>query len=687
MRLPTPARPAWFAILAALVFLIHAIGYLYFFVDDEGITLVYAESLIEGRGLTYAAAEGPTEGYSNFLHIFTMAGLLALVDLAGLHRVWAFVAGGLFSLACGVALVLLFWHVCRRLGLSTLASTTAALLVALSGPLAVWSNSSLETVPFALAFLALIWTTLPSVRSPWATTVVAAIVMLLRVDGVLFAAVWLGARVLAGDAATRRLVLTRVVPAIAAIGGAYVVWRVWYFGGWLTLPLQTKVAHKLVDADATVVWRDSAGYLLPFIRHAGWPILFGLVTIIAAWFWRNGRRTAVWTCGLAVVVLLAYIGVVGDWMFGFRFAVPLVAPAALLCAYAIAGVQRVLPRVAALVAVAAIAAAASAAVRFEQRYATAQRKPSFWAEPSLDPARRFGEYYEILRTVEPLISPGATIAFHEAGFVPFMLDDVENVDMLGLTSRFVGGLPSRDAVFTDVGRYYPLTREPAHHAVHAYLIHRAPELVIARQTWMRQANHGRLPPAILDGYYGLIAETSSFAVYRRAEGAVPPALEADAFLENVAHPAYASTVAVNGRTIPADDAAEQVPSLWQGRGHAVHVDPRWTLHVDPEADVPVHGLYIEGTPPSDDVSVDVWLRGVDGVAPRRFSAVVRAGTPLMFAQALDGHGPIETIDVRLFSLTGRPVSLVLRAVRVMGQTPKLREHLQEHGVPDAAGPL
>lgn len=681
--LPLKVKPVLWCVLATVVFLLHASCYLYFFVDDEGITLVYARNLLNGLGLTYASADGPTEGYSNFLHVFTMASLLFLVELAGLHRMWAFVAGGALALASGIAVVALLWTVCRRLGLSVLAATTGALLVALSGPLAVWSNSSLETVPFALAFLGLVATTLPVITRPWLTALVAIVLILLRVDGVFFVVVWLGARALASDAATRRVLVTRVAPAVFAAGCTYLLWRVWYFGDWLTLPMQTKVAHKLFDTDATVVWRDPAGYLLPFVRHAGWPLLFGLATIVAAGFWRNGRRAAVWTCGLAVVVLLTYVAAVGDWMFGYRFTVALIAPLAILCAYAVGSIERLAPRGVVLVVVVVLAGATFAAVRFERRYEVVTGKTSFWKRPSLDPARRFGEYYVLLKAVEPLVVPGMRIAVHEAGFVPFVLG-LENVDMLGLTSEFVGSLPSRDAVFTDVGRYYPLTGEPAHHAVHAYLIYRDPDVVIARQSWMRTANHGRLPLDLLDARYQLAAETNSFAIYRRRPGVPGVRTNADEFLENLAHPAYASVVAVNGVTIPASDAAAQVPSLWQGQGHDVNINPRWSLHVELQHATPIHEIYINGTAPGEAVSVEVLLRGKDRADSQRWSEAIAAGAPWTFARLVAGRGAIEAVDVRLTSVSGRPVRLNLQAVRMMGQTPALRDHLLEHDVPSVA---
>jgi hypothetical protein len=225
---------SWRPLAILAVFLVHASCYLYFFVDDEGITLVYARNLLRGFGLTYAVSEGPTEGYSNFLHVLVMAGLLRTTQLFDFSPASAFVVGGLWSLACGAALVWLTWWTTGRLGLPRAARATAALVLALSGPLALWSNSSLETVPFSLAFMALATATVPHV-CPRAATLAAAAVLLLRIDGILYVSTWLVARLAFGEAPARR-VLVRVLLPTLALAAAYALARTWYFGSWLPLP-------------------------------------------------------------------------------------------------------------------------------------------------------------------------------------------------------------------------------------------------------------------------------------------------------------------------------------------------------------------------------------------------------------------------------------------------------------------
>lgn len=671
----------WWALAAAVLFLAHASVYAYFFVDDEGITLVYARHLLDGHGLSYAVSEGPSEGYSNLLHVIVMSGVLGLVRLAGLAPIWTFAAGDLISLTCGAALVVLVWQLAARLGFSPLARTTGALLLAASGPLAVWSNSSLETVPFALAFMTLVAVTLPDIQ-PRATSLLAAAVMLMRIDGALYVAVWLAARFAAGDATARRALLRRVAPAVIATGVAYTVVRFLYFGDLLPLPLQTKVAHKLADSSGAVVWTTSHQYLLAFLKHGAWPLAIGLAAVAAAAA-RGRRHDAVFALAGAVAALGAYVSTVGDWMFGFRFFVPLLAPLAVLSAAGASALDRWRPRLAQAACAGAIAWAIVSAAGFQAWYQRDQQKPSFWAVRVLDPALKFGEYYEAYRALRPLISDGARIAYHEAGFVPFVLG-VENVDMLGLTSRFIGSAPTADAIHTDVGRYYPVTPEPAYYAVHAYLLSQQPEFLVMRRAWMRTANFGQAPDVVLNGHYRLEDATPSFAIYRRTERPVSAHRRSDeGFLENFAHPAYADRLTVEGARFHPDGAAAALPFLW-GRAHfEIAVDPEWRARIDLRGSASIHEIYLEGLPPPADIQVEVSLRSRLPASIKRLRQTIEAGRPLRIHQVLDAGQIADDIEVRLVSPTGQAVRVTLVAVRVMGQSDDLQRHVRQLGERDS----
>src|SRR4051794_23819343 len=139
----------WIGGTAAAAFAAYAASFLYFFVDDEAIPLVFARNLLRGRGLVYNTFEGRVEGYSDFLHVVWNAVLLAFTRAAHLRPLVALDVGKAVSFACGIAIVLLVARTLKRIGAPPPALAGALGFVALAGPLAVWSCSSLEAVPFA----------------------------------------------------------------------------------------------------------------------------------------------------------------------------------------------------------------------------------------------------------------------------------------------------------------------------------------------------------------------------------------------------------------------------------------------------------------------------------------------------------------------------------------------------------
>ena len=668
------------AIILAALFVVHALTYWHFFVDDEAITLVYARNLLEGQGLRYNMLEGPVEGYSNFLHVWVLAAVLALVRAAGADIVWVFAAGKLLSIACGAAIVALTVRLAHRLGLPAFAAWSGGLVVALAGPLAVWSNSTLETVPFALALLLLIDATLPRADRPLAVAAAAIAVMLMRIDGLLYAGAWLAARFVAADTGTRRVLWRRVAPAAAVAVVAYHAWRVWYFGALLPMPLQTKVLHKLIGNEASVVIAAPSAYLSDVVRRSGLPVMLAIFAAVAL-IVRSPWRGAAMAAGLTLAALTAYVGHVGDWMFGFRFAVALVAPLALAGGFGLAALAGRARWAAWTAAVVLVGWSAHGAWTFASHYRANAHRPLFWAAPRFDPALLFGEYHEILEELRQRVQPGAVIAYHEAGLIPFMLD-VENIDMLGLTSRVIGAMPTADAVHTDVGRYYPLTHRPAYNAVHAYLLSREPQVIVARRSWMATANAGRVPESILNGHYTVVAGTPRFVVYGRSRQPLNPLrTQRTGFLENVAHPAYAERIAINGLRQRLDLAQERLPYLWQGGGGEIVAAPVWHLHVDTRGHEPVHEVLLEAAAPAEPLRIRITLSGPGPAGTWRREVDAPAGQPVRVWETSAAPIPTDRIDLHITSETGAPVRLHLAAFRVMGQTDRLRRHLERERVP------
>lgn len=210
-----PRRPSWSSRLSpatvALVVAVAVYGWLVwrfraFVTDDAWISVRYAENLAHGDGFVWNPGGPRVEGYSNPL----LVGFEALADLGGVPAMTA--ARGLGVLS-GVA-VLVLVHVRGRHVVGRAGAAAAALFIAFSAPIAVWSVGGLETMPVALLLTAGV---LELARAdggrPWPAAAAMALLPWLRPEGlvavVVLVALSEGRRLLRPG--TRRAALPRLV--------------------------------------------------------------------------------------------------------------------------------------------------------------------------------------------------------------------------------------------------------------------------------------------------------------------------------------------------------------------------------------------------------------------------------------------------------------------------------------------
>jgi len=222
------AHALWLGVGAAAVVLA-ALQFYYrtFAVDDAFITFRYAENLARGLGVVFNAGER-VEGYTNFLW---------MVILAGLHRVGAdtLTSAKVLGVVCGLALVPLTASLTIAcMGRRTASAPVAAILLASTPAVAVWSVAGLETTLFAvlvtLAVLAFLREGDDARRFPLSAPLLVLAAMT-RPDGVVVAGV-VGFFVLARwrrDRARSRQATVWIV-LFAVLAGAYMAWRWSYFG-------------------------------------------------------------------------------------------------------------------------------------------------------------------------------------------------------------------------------------------------------------------------------------------------------------------------------------------------------------------------------------------------------------------------------------------------------------------------
>lgn len=315
-------------LLAGALFLAHA-AWLSGLAEDAFISFRYARNLAHGHGWVWNPGEAPVEGFTNLSWVLVGAG----VETFGLPQ--PAVLLGLGVVAGLLTLGLADRFATRVLKLGGAGRGVTLLLLALSGPLAAWSTSGLETVPFTLAALATLYGTCrwrqTGARSTLAGAVAAAaLATLTRPDGVLLMAVLVLAIGL--NPGTRPLAL-KVAATLAVFLGLLTAWRLATFGAPLPNTFYAKTGGGALQALRGATY---AGY---FAFHFVLP----LAALLAAALPRgsddeerqtpeaDGLRFAV---GMLVGYILLHglfvIAVGGDYMAMNRFFVPVVPALALL---------------------------------------------------------------------------------------------------------------------------------------------------------------------------------------------------------------------------------------------------------------------------------------------------------------------------------------------------------------------
>jgi hypothetical protein len=679
-RLQRLQRFLWIG--AALVFVLHALNYAYFFIDDEGIPFVTAQNVLDGKGFVYNPQDGPVEAYSDFLHVGVTTALLAVVRLSGADKATAFFFGKAISLLCGVGVIWLTRLLLARLGAGRGASLLVGLaFVALAGPLAVWSMSSLETMQFTFLVLLFVHGLCGESegRAQVLTVVAGSLIILDRIDGFVFAGAIVTAFSLCSRRATRRTVLRRVLVPLTLIFASYHIWRILYYRQVLPPAVASKVLFKFTHGRTFVTRIPTEPYAIRFFNLFGWIPAIATISSMVLAIRTDVRR--ILSLALAVVVLSLYVSAVEDWMFGFRFFTSLVPLFAILTAWCIDRVATWNRAVAWTLAASTILVLGIAAVRFERSYEDAMRRPSWLAEPSRNVARYFPDgYYDLQRRLRDLAKPGDTISTNLAGFLPFMVG-LPNVDNMGICTRVFAALPTTDVVFTEVGRYSSMTNKPVLRAADAYLMFRAPTFIIEPHNWIAGANDG-IPDAIFDNRYDRLSreDEASPEVFVRRASLEDFQTRLDLYLQNLVHVSSVLDLRINRTRVPRERLLSEFPYLYEEQGSVSFRDPL-TLNIRfAEADVPVYELYAQRLSSSSTTRITVTLNSTHGPVYHQVVDLLR-DQDVSWHERLPKALPATSLTLEFAASVsdGSPLTttVTLADLRVQGQTPELVDFISK----------
>lgn len=342
-RLPASFRRRWDAPAFAAVsvpyvlYLLHALVFRNWIVDDAGISFVYARSLAQGFGLVSQPGSAPVEGFSNFTWTVLLAPFFSLRLFDPL------LTPKLISAALVLVTLILLHKLLARSPRSHPSLTFVVLsLLAANSPFVIWTTSGLENPLYVCLIVALAYWTSRSThlalgqRKPVAALLggLAALTAMTRPDGVLYALVfpaWLGLASLWDRSLPRKHAILSgglYLLVFVLLYGGFLAFRRLYFGELFPNPYYAKGGPTVQSLWALVLLQDAMlikirALLTGAAGPAGLLILGG---ILGATFFlvgaRRFRRDQLLVLLFLAVSAAIYLLLPDDWMGEFRFATP-----------------------------------------------------------------------------------------------------------------------------------------------------------------------------------------------------------------------------------------------------------------------------------------------------------------------------------------------------------------------------
>ncbi len=317
------------ALALGALFLAH-VAWLAVVAEDAYISFRFARNWLAGFGLVWNPGAAPVEGYTNFLWVALSAVLQRLAVPPG-------PGAQVVGTAAGPAVLALSYAWARRLGFREGEALLPCLFLALSGPLASWAASGLETDLFTALVLgglygfAAFWER-GGAAAAWGGFAALLLAMLTRPEGALAMGLALAWAVAAPGRQRRRVGSALFAPAGVALAlfAAYTAWHWSTFGQLLPNTFYAKTG------DPSAQLARGAAYGALFARDFLLPWL-PLVALAAGAPAATGERRGVWLVLPALFVAgfcLYVIAVGGDYMAMYRFFVPVLPFLMLLLAVA-----------------------------------------------------------------------------------------------------------------------------------------------------------------------------------------------------------------------------------------------------------------------------------------------------------------------------------------------------------------
>ncbi|MFA5404145.1 MAG: hypothetical protein WC358_04350 [Ignavibacteria bacterium] len=432
----------YFLYILLLVFIGYSLYFFRWFVDDLYIYFRYANNFVKGKGIVYNAGEY-VEGFSSFIWFL-------ILSVFGFMKLSLETSSKVASLIFSVLSLLVVFKISKELGLEKW-SLFSVILTAFNLPFILWSISGFEISFYSLLLLLCFYEIIIIKKGRFnipSLILLLTLISLTRPEGFLFSFAFLVAIFFFAKDSRKYFFYTLSVYLILFIG--FLSFRYFYFGELLPNTYYAKLDYGIIGYNEVRIYRYGVLYVLKFfLRNLQFAVLLLYLIFRIKFRLKEKNIILLLTFIFVQFVFVVYAG--GDWMEHFRFVVCVIPFLSLLSTIALKDLYK---------------RKLSGNIDYKILYVIGILFLSvniyFSNIDIVNTEKILWNRVKCVSTdLKNIIPSNSLVANGSAGVIPYYLEDVNFIDVIGLNDKYIAKYGKRDDIwFEKYSTDYVFERNP-----------------------------------------------------------------------------------------------------------------------------------------------------------------------------------------------------------------------------------
>ncbi|MDZ4712979.1 MAG: hypothetical protein SGI89_11735 [bacterium] len=464
-----------------LAYLFFALNIFDWVIDDLYIYFRYAENFAGGKGIVYNPNEF-VEGFSSFSWFL-------IISLFQFFNLPPELSSKISGLILAFLITLIVYKICLRQN-TVIFSLLAASLMLFNLPFMLWSVSGFETMFYVFLIVYCFYNILNLTADSRGYILPALLIFLIsisRPEGICYSMAFI---VIIYLNSKNKSFTIKTFSIFAILFSGFLIFRYIYFGDLLPNTYYAKIGHGIFGSYEFRTYKNGIFYILYFFKdNLQFLIFFLLLPFI---FKKAGQDKFITGVLLLIAVQFFFVAFSGgDWMIHYRFVVPAIPFLSIAVATEMKETfTRFKLKEITCNAVMLFVLMIIALNLFLSDHNVINKETILW-----------NNVKKIQDEIKSAIPPGSLAAIGPAGIIPYALNSVNFIDMVGLTNKYIARNGYRHGTWFEK-------------SLPSYVYTQNPEWLIM---WKRKNNSGEFTfESSNPGYQDMAADSSfqKFELYK-----------------------------------------------------------------------------------------------------------------------------------------------------------------------------